>query len=55
MNYSIPGGKLTEWTTLFSGEDPDTLTITNLKRLKAFLETGEIPTTKGQTSGRKEH
>lgn len=55
MNYAIPGGKLSEWAALFSGEDPETLAITNLKRLKAFLETGEAPTTQGQPSGRKEH
>jgi uncharacterized membrane protein len=54
MDYSIPGGKLTEWATFFRGEDPDSLTITNLKRLKALMETGEIPTTEGQPSGRDE-
>ncbi len=54
MDYSIPGGKLTEWATFFRGEDPDTLTITNLKRFKALMETGEIPTIEGQPSGRDE-
>jgi uncharacterized membrane protein len=55
IQYSIPGGRLTEWVTFFSGEDPETLTLTNLKRLKAYLETGEIPTTQGQPNGRLEH
>lgn len=54
MNYEVPGGKLTEWGTFFTGEDPDTLTQINLKRLKAFLETGEFPTVEGQSSGRRE-
>lgn len=54
MDYSVPGGKLTEWLTMLKGEDPDSLTFTNLRRLKCFLETGEIATTKGQTSGREE-
>ena len=54
MDYSVPGGKLTEWATFLAGENPDTLTIVNLKRLKAYLETGEIPTTEGQPSGRRE-
>jgi uncharacterized membrane protein len=52
MDYSVPGGKLTEWIKFFTGEDPDTLTITNLKRLKAVLETGEFPTVEGQPTGR---
>jgi uncharacterized membrane protein len=54
MDYHVPGGKLTEFITFFMGESPDILVITNLKRLKAFLETGEIPTTEGQPSGREE-
>jgi uncharacterized membrane protein len=53
MDYSVPGGKLTEFLTFFSGESPDILILTNLHRLKAFLETGEIPTTEGQSSGRE--
>lgn len=52
MDYSVPGGKLVEWIKFFTGEDPDTLTITNLKRFKAVLETGEYPTVEGQPSGR---
>ncbi|MES3037355.1 MAG: SRPBCC family protein [Bdellovibrionota bacterium] len=54
MNYSVPGGKVTELITKLSGEDPETLILTNLRRLKAYLETGEIPTTEGQPSGRDE-
>jgi uncharacterized membrane protein len=54
MDYAVPGGKLAEFILLFTGETPELLTVTNLKRLKAFLETGEIPTTEGQPSGREE-
>ncbi len=54
MNYTIPGGKMSEIATRLMGEDPNTLMIVNLRRLKAYLETGEIPTTKGQPSGRDE-
>lgn len=54
MDYSIPGGKLSEFALLFTGETPELLVLNNLKRLKALLETGEVPTTEGQTSGRDE-
>lgn len=54
MDYSIPGGKLSEFALLFTGETPSLLIMNNLKRLKALLETGEIPTTEGQPSGREE-
>ncbi|MCC2679144.1 MAG: cyclase [Pseudobdellovibrio sp.] len=53
MNYSAPGGKVTEFITKLTGEDGDTLMQVNLRRLKAFLETGEIPTTEGQPNGRE--
>lgn len=55
LAYKIPGGKLTEIVTRITGEDPKTLILTNLRRLKAYMETGEVPTTKGQPSGRKEN
>lgn len=54
MDYSVPGGKLAELMTFFTGESPEILIKTNLKRLKAYLETGEIPTVEGQPSGRDE-
>lgn len=54
MDYKVPGGKLTEFLTMFTGEDPDSLAKINLRRLKALLETGEIPTIEGQPSGREE-
>jgi uncharacterized membrane protein len=54
LDYKIPGGKVSEWLTKFMGEDPDSLSFINLRRLKAYLETGEIATIKGQASGRAE-
>lgn len=54
MDYEIMGGRMSELATLLMGEDPDTLVRTNLRRLKAYLETGEIPTVEGQPSGREE-
>jgi uncharacterized membrane protein len=54
MDYKVPGGKLAELAAFFTGESPEILIKTNLKRLKAYLETGEIPTTEGQSSGREE-
>lgn len=53
LNYDLPSRKAAELTPLFTSEDPDSLAITNLRRLKAFLETGEIPTISGQASGRE--
>jgi len=52
MTYHVPGGRLTELAGQAAGEDPYSLTLTNLRRLKAYLETGEIPTIEGQPSGR---
>jgi uncharacterized membrane protein len=54
LDYKVPGGKLTELLTKMSGEDPKSLAFTNLRRLKCYLETGEIATIDGQTSGRDE-
>lgn len=54
LDYKIPGGKLAELAAKLLKEDPETLIQTNLHRLKALLETGEIPTTEGQPSGREE-
>jgi uncharacterized membrane protein len=52
MDYEIPGGRVGEWLAMLGGHDPDTLALINLHRLKALLETGEIPTVEGQPSGR---
>lgn len=54
MESKVPGGALTELLAKFTGEDPDSLTFINLKRLKAMIETGEVATIEGQPSGREE-
>ena len=54
FDFKIPGGKFTEMITKISGEDPKSLAFTNLRRLKCYLETGEIATINGQTSGRED-
>lgn len=54
LEHTTTGGKVAEWIAFIGGEDPETLARINLKRLKAYLETGEIPTTEGQPSGRDE-
>lgn len=54
LSYSIPGGKLTELATKLMLEDPKTLVLMNLRRFKAYMETGEIPTVEGQSSGREQ-
>ena len=42
-DYSLPGGKPREIVESLFGHDPRTLAQVNLRRLKALLETGEIP------------
>lgn len=54
MDYTLPGGKLAELATTLVGESPDQLAQINLRRLKAYLETGEVPTTEGQPNGENE-
>jgi uncharacterized membrane protein len=53
MNYDPPGGKLGSiFATLF-GEDADQQVREDLRRFKQLMETGEIPTTVGQSHGRR--
>lgn len=52
LDYKLPGGKVTEIITKMLGEDPSSLAFTNLRRLKCFLETGEVASVDGQSHGR---
>ncbi|HKO97805.1 MAG TPA: SRPBCC family protein [Pyrinomonadaceae bacterium] len=52
LNYNPPGGKAAALFAKLFGQEPGQLVEHNLKRLKQFLETGEISTTEGQASGR---
>jgi uncharacterized membrane protein len=54
MIYNKPAGVITEFIHKFSGQDPEMLVLLNLRRLKAFLESGEMPTIQGQPSGCEE-
>src|SRR5688572_18829012 len=53
LNYNPPGGKAAALFAKLFGKEPGQLVEHNLRRLKQLIETGEIPTTEGQTSGRE--
>ncbi|HYJ89540.1 MAG TPA: SRPBCC family protein [Pyrinomonadaceae bacterium] len=55
LNYNPPGGKAAALFAKLFGQEPGQLVEHNLKRLKQFIETGEIPTTEGQASGREKN
>ncbi|MFN2498264.1 MAG: SRPBCC family protein [Pyrinomonadaceae bacterium] len=52
VNYNPPGGAVGLLVAKLFGEEPGQLIDLNLRRLKRLVETGEIPTIEGQTSGR---
>lgn len=52
--FPSPAGRLAALLKKVQGEDPDTQAIKCLRALKSLLETGEVPTTQGQPSGREE-
>jgi len=53
LNLWIPGGRVgTAFAKLF-GENPEHQIKGDLRRMKQLLETGEIATTEGQSSGRR--
>jgi len=52
VNYEAPAGAVGVSVAKLLGFDADARAREDLRRLKAFLETGEIPTVEGQTSGR---
>ncbi len=54
MNYNPPGGKLGATIAKLIGANPARLIKDDLRRLKQLMETGEIATIAGQTSGRSE-
>jgi uncharacterized membrane protein len=53
LNYNPPGGKAASLLAKLFGKEPGQLIEHNLRRFKQLIETGEIPTTEGQTSGRE--
>jgi len=54
LSYEAPGGKLGSWIAWALGEEPSSQVTEDLRRFKRLMETGEIITVKGQTSGREE-
>ena len=47
-------GKVGGMLSYFSGRDPKSESYINLRRMKAYIETGEVPTIEGQPNGRDE-
>ncbi len=53
LQYNPPAGRLGALVARLFGEEPNQTIREDLRRLKRLLETGEIPTTVGQPSGRR--
>ena len=53
LAYAPPAGKPGKFIASLFGEEPEQQVIDDLIRFQALMETGEIPTTEGQTSGRR--
>ncbi len=53
LEYRPPGGTLGAVFARLLGKAPERQTMEDLRRFKQLVETGEIATTDGQTSGRK--
>ena len=51
IEYSPPGGALTAALAKVFGEAPEQQIGDDLSRFKMLMETGEIATTEGQSSG----
>ena len=49
--YEPPAGKIGHTVAKLLGKDPSFLMRQDLRRLKALIETGEVPTTEGQSHG----
>ncbi len=52
LRYEPPAGRAGAWFAKLAGKEPTQQLATTLRRLKALLEAGEIPTTAGQPHGR---
>jgi uncharacterized membrane protein len=53
MQYEPPGGRGTAALAWMLGKEPGQLVREGLRRFKAMLETGEVPTTVGQVHGQR--
>lgn len=54
LQYNPPGGVVGAWVAKIFGEEPEQQIAEDLGRLKAMIESGQVPTNKGQTSGREQ-
>ena len=54
MNYNPAIGRWADSLSQILGDDPESLIKEDLRRFKQLMETGEIATIKGQSSGREE-
>lgn len=52
LRYEAPGGTLGAVLAFLFGKEPRQQITEDLRAYKAFVETGEVPTTQGQASGR---
>lgn len=53
LTYDAPGGKFGHLASRLFGESPQDTIREDLRRMKSLLETGEIPTTAGQSHGQR--
>lgn len=51
VQYGFPGGPLTAGAAALFGKNPEFVVREDVRRFKQLLETGEVPTTRGQTHG----
>jgi uncharacterized membrane protein len=51
LEYDPPGGKIGQWLGKLSGVEPAQQVADTLRRFKALMEAGEIPTIIGQSAG----
>ncbi len=51
ISYESPGGAVGNTAAKLLGKDPSFLMRQDMRRFKALMEAGEIPTTEGQTHG----
>ncbi|MDQ6678027.1 MAG: DUF2892 domain-containing protein [Acidobacteriota bacterium] len=54
LQYNPPGGVVGAWVAKIFGEEPERQIAEDLGRLKAMIESGQVPTNAGQTSGREQ-
>ena len=51
VQYGVPGGSLTSGLAALFGKNPEFVVREDVRHFKQLLETGEVPTTLGQTHG----